>query len=1015
MQYDNHPKGGFNLNNPFPGLRPFRKEESHLFFGRENQVYEVLSKLRSNQFVAIVGNSGIGKSSFVNCGILPKLKNEENQTGEKWKIIDFRPGGRPLMSLTKALMDNIEDVGYYNEKLNNEFIVASPETISEVANNHYTQTGRKLLIYIDQFEELFRFSPNDNNLKKEITNFIDIIIHSIKSTDEPISVITTIRSDFVGDCSAFPDLTKAINDSQFLIPQMTKAEKREAIVGPVEVMGAKIDEKLVDSILESIGDNHDQLPLMQHSLMRTWDYWASSETIREPISLEHYNAIGRIEKALSVHANEIFNELSPDNKKICERLFKSITEKGAEGRSVRRPTSIKEIAEIADAGVENVKEIVEHFRKPGRTLLTPSSDVPLRENTVIDISHESLMRIWEVLNEWLEEEHEAIKQYLYLAEAAENHQSGKGGLLKSPELQMALNWQEENRPTKQWGIRHHKAYDRTIQYLAFSEKKFLQEQRLKEKLQKLRLVVFKTIAIVFGLGAIVALAFFFYAQRQREEARKQQLIANEQKEEARKQAIKAEKSAEEAFKQKQIAEKETQKAIRSQKVANEKREEAMLQRKRAENERKFALKQKEKATEAQEKATKLRVLSVARSMAVKSLQESDKIIKSLSARQAYNLFEENGGRRNDPDIYNALYYALKELKGNDFNSAEAHKDNVRALVTMNSSGFIFSAGSDGRIFKWKYEGNDFKPSLIDHEKGKVHKALEISSDERMLIAGGDYPYLKIINLNDNESRKVEIESSDVQHLSFTHGDESIIYLTSNRNLMKWDFKKSKVLARSELKINSLDMSPDGRHLALGKANGIVMIFDLQKSEEKQIFQSKSKKDITAVEYSNDGKLLAVGDMAGIVRLMDPETGKTKYNLSGHQAMVNQIAYSNSGNRLATASFDHSVRIWSLNNPYRQPILLNDHEDWVWSVEFSHNDEYLLAGCRDNLIRTWLLDVDKMASMICNDEKLDRNFTSYEWENYVAEDIEYQCTCSQFPDKPDSVDHSKKQAKRIIDN
>ena len=747
MLNNKNSKGEFSLNNPFPGLRPFRKEESHLFFGRENQVYEVLAKLKSNKFVGIVGNSGIGKSSFVNCGILPKLQEEKNQTTSKWKVIDFRPGARPLVRMTNALKDNIELSAYTTQEVGENFIIDSPGTISEIANNYQAETGNCLLIYIDQFEEIFRFSPDEIEVKEEIADFIGIIIHSINKAEVPISVITTIRSDFVGDCSSYPELTKAINDSQFLIPQMTRTEKRAAIVGPVEVMDAKIDEGLVESILKSIGDSHDQLPLMQHSLMRTWDYWAASGAVNEPISFAHYNAIGRMEKALSVHANEIFNELSPEKKKICERLFKSITEKGAEGRSVRRPASIREIAEIANAEQGDVKEIVEHFRKPGRTLLTPSSDVPLKKHTVIDISHESLMRIWEVLNEWLEEEHEAIKQYLYLAEAAENHQSGKGGLLKSPELQMALNWQQENKPTKQWGIRHHKAYDRTMQYLAFSEKKFLQEQRLKEKLQKLRLVVFKSIAFIFGLGAIIALAFFFYAQRQREEARKQQVIANEQKEEARKQAVKAERSAKEAYRQKQIAEKETQKAIRSQKVANEKRKEAMLQRKRAENERKFALKQKEKATHAQKKASKLRILSVARSMAVKSLQESDKIIKSLSARQAYNLYRDNGGRKNDPDIYNALYYALKELKGNGFNSAKAHRDNVRTILTMEDSQSVFSAGSDGRVYQWKQQGNDFIPTLIDHDQGKVHKALEISNDGSTLIVGGDYPYLKKIDLN----------------------------------------------------------------------------------------------------------------------------------------------------------------------------------------------------------------------------------------------------------------------------
>jgi WD40 repeat protein len=139
-------------------------------------------------------------------------------------------------------------------------------------------------------------------------------------------------------------------------------------------------------------------------------------------------------------------------------------------------------------------------------------------------------------------------------------------------------------------------------------------------------------------------------------------------------------------------------------------------------------------------------------------------------------------------------------------------------------------------------------------------------------------------------------------------------------------------------------------------------------------------------------------------------------------MVNQMAFNNAGNRLATASFDHTVRIWSLNHPYKQPILLEDHDDWVWSVEFSQNDRYLLAGCRDNLIRTWLLNIDKMAAMICNDDKINRNFTQEEWDKYVAEDIDYECTCNknalnkqQDIQEIDVVDNTNKKTDKISNN
>lgn len=982
-------------SNPFPGLRPFRMEESHLFFGRSNQVNEVLTKLAGNRFVAIVGKSGIGKSSFVNCGILPKLQKGEPVTDACWHVVSFRPGGSPLKGLQRAF-EKVFSPKRHDAGASDNASFVDPVCLCKWALEYYHNTGRKILIYIDQFEEIFRFNVADEDKKSEISQFIDLLINIVQAS-VPISFILTIRSDFVGDCSRFPEFTKAINNSQFLIPQMTKVEKSEAITGPIKVMGAHISEALVERILDEIDDRPDQLPLMQHALMRTWDYWQSVKMGDEVISLLHYERIGTLSKALSVHANEIFNELDQEKKKICERLFKSITEKGAEGRSVRRPASIREISVISGAHVDTVTQIVEHFRKPGRTILTPSSDVPLTDQSVIDVSHESLMWIWEVLAGWLEEEHEAIKEYLHISEAAAMHQSGKGGLMKPPELQMALNWKAENKPTKDWGIRHDKAYDRAMQFLAFSEKKFLQEQRLKEKLQKLRLAVFKIIAIVFGAGAIVALGFFFYAQKQREEAIKQQQLATEQQQIAKEEAENAQRSAKEALKQKKIADKQKQSALLNQKIANEQKQQAMEQREIAESERQFAMEQKDKATMAQQKAQKLRLLSIARSMAVKSLQESNPLIKSLSARQAYNLFNDNGGGQMDPDIYNALYYAVKTLKGDDYNKAKAHTDNVRSILAARNTSCLYSAGSDGQVFRWKREGTGFAATLLDKDPGKVHKSMDLSKDSKKLITGGNYGYIKQIDLNTLAIRKVEIPYSNVLFVSFMPTGKQFVYLTNTNKIVQCNFTKSEEIIGFDKKVNTIDMHPNGAFLAVGIAGGHVKIVDLESGQTVDLFNAESGADITSVKYSEDGRMLAVGDMKGMVHLLEPSTGRELYSLSGHTAMVNEISFSHSGMKLATASFDHSVRIWSLDRPYDQPVILNDHDDWVWSVEFDQSDKYLLAGCRDKLIRSWLLDLEAMATVICQDSNVTRNFTKTEWDNYVAEDVEYEstCTCHQM--------------------
>src|ERR1043165_3829791 len=136
-----------------------------------------------------------------------------------------------------------------------------------------------------------------------------------------------MRSDFLGDCSQFFELPEAINNGQYLIPRMTRDERREAISGPVAVGEGAISEPLVNQLLNDAGDSPDQLPIMQHALMRTWDYWLSRRRNGEGIEISDYDAIGGMGSALSRHADEAYEELSDEQKVIAERLFKGLTEK----------------------------------------------------------------------------------------------------------------------------------------------------------------------------------------------------------------------------------------------------------------------------------------------------------------------------------------------------------------------------------------------------------------------------------------------------------------------------------------------------------------------------------------------------------------------------------------------------------------------------------------------------------------------------------------------------------------
>src|SRR5688572_11645868 len=379
--------------NPFPGLRPFKIEESHLFFGREGQSDEVLLKMSKSRFVGVIGPSGSGKSSFIYCGVLPILYGGFlTDASPNWQVVVARPGGGPIDNLAESLLKTSHE---YNgadpeEKKIKRTIVSTLLRSSSLGLVEAIQHSRRAedinyLVLIDQFEELFRFKDStDPNSVNETLAFINLLMEAVNYPDANIYVAITMRSDFIGECAQFPDLTRKINDSHYLIPQMTRDQKRRAIEGPVAVGGAKIAPRLVQQLLNDLGDNPDQLPILQHALMRTWSYWTRFKDYDdEPVDLKHYEAIGTMSEALSMHANEAYDELEDDQKRICEVLFKAITEKRGENFGIRRPTRLNEIAAIADVSEADVIAVLDKFREQGRSLLTPAYGTPMTSRSMV--------------------------------------------------------------------------------------------------------------------------------------------------------------------------------------------------------------------------------------------------------------------------------------------------------------------------------------------------------------------------------------------------------------------------------------------------------------------------------------------------------------------------------------------------------------------------------------------------------------------------------------------------------
>lgn len=1071
------------LINPFPGLRPFGIEESHLFFGREGQSDEVLVKLSENKFIGILGASGSGKSSFMYCGLVPSLSGGfMTEAGSNWRVVVARPGGGPIDNLAEALL--IKDKAYSNlseeDKLIKKTIIgtvlrSSSLGLVEVIKQLKTEDDQNILIVIDQFEELFRFRKLESATSDmdESSAFVNLLLEAIHQFDEPIYVTITMRSDFIGECAKFPDLTQMINDSHYLIPQMTRDQKRTAIEGPVAVGGGKIAPRLIQQLLNDVGDNPDQLPILQHALMRTWSYWVDHRKEGEMMDLRHYNSIGTLREALSQHANEAYDSLSKREKEICEVMFKSLTERGSENQGIRRPTKLGTIASIAGVSEDEVISVVDKFREPGRSLLMPPYGVSLEVDTVVDISHESLMRIWDRLKQWLDEESKAAEMYLKLSEAAERFQEGKASLWKMPDLQLALNWREENRPTLVWGQRYNPAFERTLVFLETSEKAYLTEQRNKELLQKRQVKRMRLTALILAFAALICLFFVVFSY----------LKANEAEvnlKEAEKQTIAAKEAEKNAKIQEDNAYMEAANAKRAENRANEALEDAKIERLRAEDAARRADLEKVKALDAQkdalaakaladenadlaetkrieaeeatiaantakDEAEKLRMQSVAQSMAIKATKIatnilSDKEKKAIVAKQAYDYYMEFKSESNhyNGDVYAGIYYGLEGVLGtpvydstgllidrkNDgdsiLNQYHGHKPIVNALtgeeeeIAVRSVVYtidgkrMYSAGSDGKLLVWDMENGqrEFK-KVFDQEL--VNRVVNVSPDEKYLALGTEDDHILLINLKNPDEAPRSIEGhkgGTIYDLVFMPDGKSFISTGADRRiLLHSNMDETIEIAVLTSRAKALAINQDGCKLALGQQDGEVKLIDMSSSnytQTKVFFKKRiQNKDnpIHALHFSHSGNLLAIGDDQGSVTVWDLENkSKSGPTLVGFQSAVTDVHFSPDDNLIAASSRDKSVRMWDRENIYDLPTVFDDHQGWVWSLDFHPDGDKFITGAADGIIRLYNTKPDEYASQVC--DLVQHNLSETEWKQYVGETIEFEETCPGLPLRED---------------
>jgi hypothetical protein len=474
------------VERPYPGLRPFEPWEAEIFFGREEHTDRLQEILKREHFLFVAGPSGCGKSSLVRAGLLPALPLGAVGTGSSWRFAIMRPGDRPIFSLAQALLgpqafgQELRHVSpgkadFTEQATEAELWRGSLGFISLVtdAKRHTDDKDCNLLLLVDQFEEIFTYADAGARQADEADAFIDLLLHARQSRESRIFVVLTMRTDFLGHCVRFLDLPEAINRSQYLTPRLTREQLAQAMIGPAQTFGGDLDPVLANELVNAVANEPDQLPVLQHVLARMWDRAIATGQQAPTLSLADLAGVGGVAKALSQHADEALATLTPEQQLDAEWLFRAITDQRsteAGGQMVRRPQSLQRIGAWSSRPWEAFIPILQAFAAPHVNFVTYAGQpgAPAQgAGTVVDISHEALMRQWGTLKAWIAREAEAGQAYRDLLARARGEAEKRRDLLYGADLDNALKWSQEGlqfgvtptsaasmaRPTSAWATR----------------------------------------------------------------------------------------------------------------------------------------------------------------------------------------------------------------------------------------------------------------------------------------------------------------------------------------------------------------------------------------------------------------------------------------------------------------------------------------------------------------------------------------------------------------------------------
>ncbi len=997
----------------YPGLRPYGFEDAGWFFGREDQSLALYRLIDRGRLVAVVGGSGSGKSSVVRAGLLPLIEEETaGDGGRHWTWWSMRPGEAPVARLAETLAgptgdkEDAKSLSLWSaERERIEFMLRkSSFGLVDVLRGLPDSRARTPLLLVDQFEELFRFSDLPGSRaaragrREEAAAFVQLLLEAARSPDLAVRVILTMRSDYLGDCARFQGLPEAVTESEFLVPSLNRDQREEAIRGPAERADGSVSDDLLQSLLNDSNEELDQLPVMQHALMRTWAH--AMQRGSRKLTLDDYVAIGAMAGSISQHADELLDEPAMKGRELAvEQVFRALAELDRQGRGTRRPLQLHQLVDECGVGRADVVAVVDRFRSEDCSFLVPAgiAGTPLGEEDVVDVGHEALIRRWSRISRqvegtrsgWLIDEAVDGRTYVALLATAEGGQPGQATALPIDQIALRSAWWELRPRSPAWTERYGGQIDKVRKLLADSVVALRESERDKARSRRNSLVAYGgllVIAITFPL--LVLLWYQFNI------AQEQTRLAQDQMKFALVESITAkqeQKNAELAMKRAESAEGDLRKmateagfaAIRATvqaSVATQKSNEATKQRSIAESARSEAEDERARAQTSSQIAWSSLLVSRAITEASTNIDRS--LLLSLAAMRIAP----------SPQARDGLLRGLQRAQHIEAVLGR-HQGTVRGVAISPDGRILASAGDDDRVMFWDLPRRRLLSGAPGISLLGVRR-VAFSPDGNLFATGDSFGVVTLWNVATQlaELDRPPDHDGAITDLAFSPDGKTLASASLDGTVRRWDvvgkvplgepiatpvhpvaaLRGSSSPSPAALQKEQANFSTRGFDRELADANGARIAFSPDSSQLACVgdnlditlrdvatgritappLQFKNMA-VTSLAFSPDGKLLAAGTKDKRVLLWDVGTRELSKQLPiVHTAEVTDVAFSHDGKTLASASIDKRLILWDVATrlPSGEPLTVN--QAWPLSLAFTSDDSLLASGNSDDSVVLW---------------------------------------------------------------